>query len=77
MVAIRRRSITLATQERRHRQLVVEFHIRSSGHIHGRRELSKGIGKVESTVMLMSMSTHRRRRRSTPRGRHCAEQIAK
>ena len=78
MVAIRQRSITLATQERRYRQLVVEFHIRSSGHIHGRRELSKGIGNVESMALLMLMSTRRRRRRSTPRGhRRCGEQIAK
>ena len=77
MVAIRRRSITLATQELRHRQLVVEFHIRSSGHIHRRRELLKGIGKVESMVLLMQMCTHRRRRRSTPRRRRCTKQIAK
>ena len=76
MVAIRRRSITLATQERRHRQFVVELHIRSSGHIHGRGELSKGIGKVESMMLLMLMGTHRRRR-STPRSCHCAEHITK
>ena len=47
MVAVRRQSITLATQEHCHRQLVVEFHVRSSGYIHGQRELSKGIGKVD------------------------------
>ena len=35
MVAIRRRSITLATQERCHRQLLVQLHIRSGSHIHG------------------------------------------
>ena len=72
MVAIRRRSITLATQERSHRQLVGKLHIRSSGHIYGRRELSKGIGKVGSMMLLMLMSTHRRRC-STARGRRCAD----
>ena len=76
-VAIRRRSITLATQECSHRQLVVKLHIRSSGHIHGKEELSKGIGKFESMMLLMLMSTHRRLRRSTPLGRRCGEQIAK
>ena len=72
MVAIRRRSITLATQERSHRQLVVKLHIRSSGHIHGRGELSNGIGKFEVMMLFMLMITHRRRR-STARGRRCAD----
>ena len=54
MVAIRRRSITGTTQKRSHRQLVVKLHIRSSSSdIHGQRELSKGIGKVESILLLM------------------------
>jgi len=53
VVAIRRRSITGTTQERSHRQFVVELDIRSSSHIHERWKLSKGIGKVESMMLLM------------------------
>ena len=55
VVAIRQRSIT---QERSHRQLVVKFHIHSSSHINGRRELAEGNGKVESMMLLMLMRVY-------------------
>ena len=65
MVAVRRRSITGSTQECSHGQLAVKLDIRSGSHIHGRRELTKGIAEVESMMlsMLMRPSRHRPSRR--------------
>ena len=60
VVAIRQQSITGSTQGCSHGQLAVKFDIRSGSHIDGRRELTKGIGKVESVMLSMLMRTHRR-----------------
>ena len=53
MVAIRQQSITGSTQERSHRQLVVKLRIRGSSHIHGERELAKGIGIPPPEVVVV------------------------
>ena len=58
-VAIRRRSITGPIQECSHGQLTVKLDICSDSHIHGRREITKGIGRVGSTMLSMLMRIHR------------------
>ena len=59
MMAIRRRLISGSTQECSHGQLAVKLDIRSGSHIHGQREITKGIGKVESMMLSMLMRSHR------------------
>ena len=59
MMAIRRRLISGSTQECSHGQLAVKLDIHSGSHIHGQREIMKGIGKVESMMLSMLMRSHR------------------
>ena len=68
MVAIRRRSITGSTQEYSHGQPAVKPDIRSGSHLHGRREITEGIGKVESVMLSMLIRSHRRCRSTLSRG---------